>query len=231
MKTAMTVQTEIQPSKPDTTPVRGPEFYSHPGAKASLPPHAIAQIRAAFDARHGDKVRDRAIFETAISTMLRSSDFVDLKVATVATAGGKIRDEISVKQKKTDTSVTVVLNEEARAAIAALIAAKKLGPKDYLFTAEDAANERPRKPRKQGHITTKTVQRLVKTLASDWCGLDDVKFSAHSLRKALPAALYAQTNDIVLVQRAIGHASAANTSKYLGIDQQKALDIVKTFKI
>lgn len=223
----MPAATAFEPSKPDTQ-TRPADFYSHPGAKAPLPVNAIATIREAFDARHGDKVRDRAIFEVAVSTMLRSCDFVGLKVATVATASGKIRDEISVRQKKTRKVITVALTQEARTALAALIAAKGLGPNDYLFTAEDNAKG---STRKQAHITTKTVQRLVKSLAGDWCALDDAQFSAHSLRKALPAAIYAATNDIVLVQRAIGHASAANTSKYLGIDQRKALDVVKAFRM
>lgn len=48
-----------------------------------------------------NKFRDLALFNTAIDTMLRSSDLLSLKVNDITDHEGRIIEEINIRQQKT----------------------------------------------------------------------------------------------------------------------------------
>jgi integrase len=70
---------------------------------------------------------------------------------------------------------------------------------------------------------------LVKTLA-DAAGHRDVsRFGAHSTRRSKAARIYAETKDIEAVKHLLGHTSLAVTERYLGVSQEKALEVSRQY--
>ncbi len=53
----------------------------------------------------------------------------------------------------------------------------------------------------------------------------------HSLRRALPAHIYAQTKNMRACQVMLGHASIAHTQAYLGIEYTETLEIARKYRL
>lgn len=80
-------------------------------------------------------LRDLALFNTAVDTMLRCSDILALRTEDVLSRSGAIFDEIPIQQQKTRRSVVVVLLPETRASLLAWIGGAEKRPGDPLFTS------------------------------------------------------------------------------------------------
>ena len=163
--------------------------------------------------------RDRALFELAISSALRASDLLGLRVGDIQDGSGAVRPRVQLGQHKTGKGVLVNITPPAQEALAAHIEAAKLEPTAYLFTAH---RRRVAKP-----LTVEAFRQLVKSWA-DIAGHRDVsRFAAHSTRRTLASVIYAETRDIAAVRHVLGHGSTAATSHYLGVDVDAALDIAR----
>ncbi len=163
--------------------------------------------------------RDRALFELAISSALRASDLLGLRVGDVQDGSGAVRTRAQLGQHKTGRGVLVNITPPAQEALAAHIDAAKLTSSDYLFTAH---RRRVAKP-----LTVEAFRQLVKSWA-DIAGHRDVsRFAAHSTRRTLASVIYAETKDVAAVRHVLGHSSTAATSHYLGVDVDAALDIAR----
>lgn len=169
------------------------------------------------------KLRDLALFNTSIDTMLRASDLLALKVIDVTDHDGNPVDELNVRQKKTGNTHVVALGEESRNALADWILASAKNPDDFLFTS--IGN------RKTGRaISREQYGNLVKQWATH-ARLDPKKHSTHSMRRTKSAAIYEQTKNLAACQHLLGHKSIGSTAHYLGVDQRKALDLAKRIKV
>ncbi len=72
------------------------------GTRRALNPRQIWAVRFFLD-QHG-RVRDRALFDLAIDSKLRSCDLVEIRVSDIV-CDRKIRTRATVVQQKTDTPV------------------------------------------------------------------------------------------------------------------------------
>jgi integrase len=196
----------------------------------------VATIRAKLSAK--GKTRDLALFETAISTLLRSSDVVALRVADVISPSARkdhgdsqamdsqsaIADEVSVPQMKTGRMATVPLTASAKTALAHHIALHKLADDDYLFT--NASNSGRGTP-----LSTTAFRQLVKHW-SDLAGYRDTsRFSGHSLRRTRASIIYRETRNVVACSHLLGHSSIAHTEAYLGVGRDEAIALSRQFEI
>lgn len=196
----------------------------------------VATIRAKLSAK--GQTRDLALFETAISTLLRASDVVALRVSDVVSPNAHkdhgdsdatevqtaIADEASVPQKKTGRIVTVPLTASAKTALAHHIALHKLADDAYLFT--NASNSGRGKP-----LSTTAFRQLVKHW-SDLAGYRDTsRFSGHSLRRTRASIIYRETRNVVACSHLLGHSSIAHTEAYLGVGRDEALALSRKFEI
>lgn len=190
------------------------------GAKRPFTEAQIQGLRLALTTK--GMVRDLALFETAISTMLRSGDLVRLKVSDVRDGFGQIRQSFTVRMEKTSKPVTVTLSETTREAIKALIACNGIDDHHYLFTAHART--------KGEHIATITYRKLVK----DWCRLihlDPSQYSTHSLRRTRPSIMYRRTGNLRAIQLLLGHSDIGMTQRYLGIEEEDALDLARQHEV
>lgn len=185
-------------------------------------PFSVADIETIRKSRAMvNKPRDAALFELSLSTALRGSDLVRLQVQDIQDAAGVIRFEALVRQRKTGRIVRCVISEPARAALRVHIDAGNLLPGDYLFTA---ARLRARRP-----LSVHAFRALVKAWA-DAAGYRDVtRFGAHSTRRSKATRIYHETKDIEAVKHLLGHANLSVTERYLGVSQEKALEVSRQY--
>ena len=176
----------------------------------------VGVIRSKLGLLHNS--RDLALFETAISSMLRGSDLVRLTVAEVTDRDGNVVSTMQTRQKKTGRPVSVHLSQNARHALAAHIVRHRLTPASCLFQRDDRAAGTSSSP-----ITTTTYRSIVKRWA-DLAGYTDTRrFSGHSTRRTKASVIYRETRDIEAVRKLLGHASLAHTAAYLGVGSDEAL--------
>lgn len=168
-------------------------------------------------------LRDLALFNTAIDTMLRASDLLALTVNDVTDHNGDVVHEFTIRQQKTQTGHVVAINEHTRDTLADWIIAGRKRPDDFLFTS--VGN------RKTGRaITREQYANLVKKWASH-ARLDPKRHSTHTMRRTKSAAIYDATQNLAACQHLLGHKSIGSTAHYLGVDQRKALDLAKRIKV
>lgn len=183
----------------------------------------VDRIRKAL-ADSKSKTRDLALFNTGISTMLRTSDLLALKVSDVMDEDFKMKSSFTVKMQKTSRNVSVQLCENSRLSLEAWIEASGKKRSDYLFTGGNRSNAgQP--------ISTIQHWRLVK----EWCkiagvGLEDR--STHSLRKTKASIIYKKTHgNLEVVRQALGHTDLRNTATYLSIGEEEVLKVLEDVKV
>ena len=165
------------------------------------------------------RLRDLALFNTAVDAMCRASEILSLKVADVTDHLGQVVAEFDVLQEKTGRAKTVTLGAPARKALQMWIDQSGKKPDAYVFTSigPRASN---------GSLSRAQYARLVK----DWALMareDPRRFSTHSLRRTKSSLIYRETKNLRACQHLLGHKNIGSTAEYLGVDKREALDLAK----
>ncbi len=191
------------------------------GQMAPFTPEQAGVIRSLLTAEK--KIRDLALFNTALDTMLRASDLLPLRMLDITDHNGDVVHEFTIRQQKTGRSHLVALSPHTRDSIGDWMIASGKGPEDFLWTS--IGN------RKTGrHLTREQYANLVKRWSS-LARLDPKRHSTHSMRRSKSAAIYDATQNLAACQHLLGHKSIGSTAHYLGVDQRAALDLAKRIKI
>lgn len=159
--------------------------------------------------------RDLALLEVALSTLLRASDVLKLKVSEVADDKLLVRESLEVVVKKTGRSHSVILGSEARIAIQRVLGEEGKRYDDYLFTR-----------RHRPHGTPLQVQSFI-DITKGWAkilGIDPEKLGTHSLRRTAATYFYNRTGSIRMAQELLGHATPMHTQHYLSVSLREALE-------
>ena len=166
--------------------------------------------------------RSLALLETQVSTGLRASDVLGLRVNDVQLQNGAYKAELVIRMQKTKQDVTVYLEQDAQGAIDKLIMAEFKTPNDYLFT---------RKFQPHGcRLTVQAYGHIVK----DWAkilGVPEEDLGTHSLRRTKASYIYKQTGNIEAVRQFLGHTSISQTQKYLGVQQEEVKELSRKFSM
>ena len=188
------------------------------GPRTHLEVPEVAAVDEYLSAR--PKPRDLALFTTAIDTMLRCSDVLQLRVRDVMLPDGVIRDRIQTGQKKNRSAVFPTLTKRTRRALAAWIKASGKRRSDFLFTAYKTPHGDP--------FTDGHYRDLVKEGVAA-IGMDPTDYSTHSLRRTKPVWMWRHGDrrsvTITVLQLLLGHKSPESTIRYLGLDVLEAQDI------
>jgi len=168
-------------------------------------------------------LRDLAMFNTGVDTMLRASDLLKLRVIDVADHNGDTIEEFSIRQKKTKNTQVVALSHNSRDALKSWISSSNKTSEDFLFTSVGNRNN-------GGPLSRNQYANLVKKWASH-ARLDPKRHSTHSMRRSKSAAVYQATHNLRACQHLLGHKSIASTASYLAVDQREALDLAKKIKV
>lgn len=182
---------------------------------------AGAAARPSGRAAHVRAARDLALFETAISTMLRACDLLTLRRTDVSDHRGVVLEQVALRQAKTGQPHVVELGRRARPALARWLELSAKSGAEALFT-----NCRTARPGAGRPISRVRYAGLVKAWAR-MARLDPAAYATHSTRRTKSAAVYAQTRDVAACQQLLGHRSIGATGRYLGIDRARAFDLAR----
>jgi integrase len=180
------------------------------GPKPPFKPKHIWAIRTRL--QHEGRIRDLALFNTAIDSKLRGCDLVRLRVSDVHLGDG-VRLRTTIVQQKTGRPVPFELTETTRETLTAWLKLRGLRASDWLFPSRSRPGE---------HLTTRQYGRLV----DEWValiGLDPAGYGTHSLRRTKVAPIYRRTGNLRACQLLLGHTKLESTVRYLGIEADDAL--------
>jgi len=180
------------------------------GPKRPLKPRDIWAIRFYRDEHR--RLRNRALFDLAIDSMLRGRDLVKLKIGDLV-SGGSFRDRATVIQPKTGRSVQFEIMIEARRSLESWLQRRGGSIGDFVF---------PSRIDYLGHLSTRQYARLDDEGVST-IGLDKREYGTHSMRRTKASLIYKATGNLRAVQILLGHTNIENTVRYLGVDVHDAL--------
>ena len=188
------------------------------GQKRPLLPRHVWAIRVRLEI--ADRVRDLALFNTAIDSKLRGCDLVTLKVADVY-AASQVKERASIIQSKSQKPVRFEITEGTRKSLAAWLANPMMVGSQYLW---------PGRFHERLHISTRQYARLVREWVTS-IGLEPSAYGTHSMRRTKVAQIYRKTGNLRAVQLLLGHAKMDSTVRYLGVELEDALAIAEAVEI
>jgi len=154
--------------------------------------------------------RNHLMFVVGINTALRISDLRELRVKDV-----RNKQQIRIKIDKTDRYHVLQVNSKLRKLFREHC--KGRHPDDYLFQSRKGINQ------PLGRVQAYNIIHEVGLMF----GLDNL--GTHSLRKTYGYHFYKQTNDVVTLQKILGHRSPKETLEYIGIEQENVNEAMKGF--
>ena len=143
--------------------------------------------------------RDYLIFTMGISTGLRVSDLVNLKVSDTK------KPRIEIKEKKTKKSKRLLIQPWLREELQKF--AEGRADEEYLFQSRKGEN-RP--------LQRAAVYKLLSASAKK-CGIYSI--GTHSMRKTFGYWTYSKSKNIGLVMEMLNHSKEGHTLRYIGITQ------------
>jgi site-specific recombinase XerD len=157
--------------------------------------------------------RDHCLFVLGINSGLRISDLLTLKVTDVADEKGKIKDRITLREKKTNKLKDFPLGETSRKALKEYLDTLDAGPDQSLFASRKGS----------GPITRQQAYRILNDAARA-IGIKE-KIGTHSLRKTFGYYAFQAGVDITRIQKLLNHSSPSVTLAYIGITQDELDDV------
>jgi site-specific recombinase XerD len=155
--------------------------------------------------------RNKCLFILGVTTGLRISELISLKVKSVF-EHGQVASRVSVTRANVKGKIegrSIALTERAKLIINDLIKEESLAPDMYLFTS-----------RKGGNISRKQAWRILNE-SFNLLKLQG-KVSTHSMRKSLAKRIWeASGKDIRKTQFALGHRNVNSTISYIGVNSEE----------
>lgn len=167
------------------------------------------------------RYRDNLLFVAGINFGLRCGDLLKLKVGHLLTEDGTAyRDKIVIREQKTKKIREAYLNDAiCDAADLYFGSAGMVDLNDYLFKSQCNRVKSMGTP-----MTVRSVERLLKTIINDECGLD-VHASTHTLRKTFSYHILMNAPDrtraVEFLMKILGHSSPSVTLAYAGITKEE----------
>jgi len=189
------------------------------GKKGAFTPAQVKRIRQVLLARGVPGLRDLALFQMAIDTMLHGPDLFNLTVKDVQLPNGKIRSVIKVLRRRGMPPVRCAFSKTTVTALGKWIAVSGKKRADCLF---------PGRGRPMG---VRHMNRLLKFWIAE-AGLDPKKYGNESLRRTKALHILKGTGDLEMVRILLGHAKIESTARFLRVPTTSdPISISRTFDI
>lgn len=160
--------------------------------------------------------RDRLLFLLCLHTGARISEALALRLDQVIRPGAnnswEVVGQVVYKKRRTKgkkSSRAIAMHEELAAALDRYLARER-GLEDL---------EGPLFPSRHGGALSRSQATRLINDAFEAAGVKD-RVSTHSLRKTFAQRIYQQRRDLPLLQELLGHASIAETRKYVEVDEE-----------
>lgn len=189
-------------------------------------------------------MRDYAIFQLGITTGLRISDLLKLKIKDVLNFDGTLRNTILTCEQKTGKMNTVpiknprtidVLTRYLKMIIEyADLYNETITPDTYLWVTAKNRSADYIKFNKKKAFDKSTYYRSLQAMSDRLNLLNKYHISTHTLRKTFGYWFYKSSKNnpdtLVLLQNWFNHSSTNVTLKYIGITQEDTLKAYNTFQ-
>jgi integrase len=176
--------------------------------KTTQPIRSKLQVRelSAYFLKRGE-IRNHVLVVMGVHTALRVSDLLNLTWNDVYDFDrGCVRGSVTVSEKKTGKTKTVLLNKSVIAALALYVpSAKRHG---FLFASRKGGNHA---------ISRQQAHRVISAAAEDIGFAFNV--SCHSLRKTFGYLAWKSGESPAVIMKIYNHSSLAVTQRYLGVTQ------------
>lgn len=156
--------------------------------------------------------RDYLLFLVSISSALRISDILKLKVEDVWD-GRRPKKFIVLNEEKTGKYKRFPITENLQKAIKEYMKEYRPNQGDWLFFS-----------RKGNKAITRQQASNILSQAGEYVGIKE-PINTHSMRKTWGYWAYKTGASLAHIMEALNHSSIANTKKYLGITQEELDDI------
>lgn len=177
------------------------------------------QIEAVKKVLKSSSLRDFVLFTLGINSGLRISDLLRLNVVDIADEKSKIRDRISLREKKTGKAKAFPIGETTKKALREYLSSISLDPGQPLFPSRKG----------KGPLTRQQAYRILNSAART-VGIKD-EIGTHTLRKTFGYHAYKSGVDITVIQKLFNHSSPAVTLRYVGITQDELDDVYLTLNL
>ena len=167
------------------------------GSRADVLPMKKAVAMAYFLAGKG-RLKHAALVAVCAGFGLRIGDALDLRWSTVFTDGGRVKERVTLTERKTKQSRTLKVLPWVRKILV-----------DYYEEARPSDPEAP-----MFDLSRQRAWAIIRKAASDM-GLQG-RIAPHSLRKAFCDFVYENTRDPVMTARITGHTNPAQLLHYIG---------------
>ncbi|MBV4427168.1 site-specific integrase [Clostridium tyrobutyricum] len=177
----------------------------------------IRDINLVYDIADYLKIRSERnylLFEFGVSTAIRISDILNLRVRDVRNRNGRIKEYISIKEEKTDKINKMKVPDDLKFLIKEYVSDKK--DYEFLFKSRNGCNR---------HITRQQAYRILSSAAKVF-GINHI--GCHTLRKTFGYHLYKKTKDAAAIMSLLNHSSISETLRYIGINQDRKDDIMQS---
>ena len=167
--------------------------------------------------------RDYLLFVLGITSGLRISDLLNLKVEDVKNKDGSIKDCIKLVEKKTKKPRRLPLTKNTKEALEYFF--NKTGIFEYsryLFTSSKTNGNKP--------LTGIRVWQMM----NDWCSEVGINHNVgtHTLRKTAGYMMRTRGNiPIERISEILGHSNVKVTSRYIGITDSEVEKALKDFDL
>ncbi len=176
------------------------------GQRVPFSPSDVIRIRKRLVKRGDDGLRDIALFSTAIDTMLRAPDLLDLTVKDVRKRNRIMRDTLHLTTAHRGRGIRCTLSKATMSVLEEWISQSAKKPSDYLFTGQASGGSKA--------ITARQLSRLVKAWVED-IGLDASLYGIESLRRTRSIYILNRTGNMEAVRVLLGLRDIGSTARYL----------------
>lgn len=187
------------------------------GQKTPFTREQIELIRATLIADRN--LRDLAMLQLGLDTMLRGSDLVRLRTDTIIDWQGQVVDEFVISQKKTRRKVTMALTDMTKKHVEVWLT--HIGKtRTYVFPGRYHGE----------HLSIDRYRAAVKQWARI-ARVDPRKYSTHSIRRTKASIVYKETGSIEVVRQLLGHRDTSATSAYLDVGTAEVMEIARKIEV
>ncbi len=159
--------------------------------------------------------RDLLMFTLGINAGLRISDILAMRWRDLVRKDGSVRDEVTVKEKKTKKTKRFPLNGAVKKAVEMYVQnASSHNPNEFVFIS--------RKKKVSGE--TRPISRVAAWQSiNKYCKMAGIEqnVGTHTLRKTFGYHQYKRGTDIAMLQKMLNHSSPEVTLRYIGIEREK----------
>ncbi len=154
--------------------------------------------------------RDYALFVVGLNFALRISDLLKLKVKRVRDENHHIKDQVYLRESKTNKEITIKVNESVEEALFYYFTQENLARDDWLFPS----NTNPSK-----HLHRGTAWQMLKRWAQK-AGVEE-RIGTHSFRKTWGYHARQSGVDISVIQHRFNHSDPQTTLRYIGVIEEE----------